>query len=179
MSAPTAKACWTIPCTSATGTPGSAESATTRSSTPTSKPRPGCFPNALLQWEDFAPGNGRRILEKYRDRICTFNDDMQGTGAITLAAAISAVRVCGTPLRNQRVVIFGAGTAGIGIADQIRDAMVREGLSKEDAARRFWCVDRQGLLTTDMAGDLRDYQAAYARPAAESKTWKHDGTESA
>ena len=86
------------------------------------------FPNALLQWEDFAPGNGRRILEKYRDQICTFNDDMQGTGAITLAAAISAVRVCGTPLRNQRVVIFGAGTAGIGIADQIRDAMVREGL---------------------------------------------------
>src|ERR1035441_4644646 len=85
------------------------------------------FPNALLQWEDFAPGNGRRILEKYRDRICIFNDDMQGTGAITLAAAISAVRVCGTPLRNQRVVIFGAGTAGIGVADQLRDAMVREG----------------------------------------------------
>ena len=107
------------------------------------------FPNALLQWEDFAPGNGRRILEKYRDRICTFSDDMQGTGAITLAAAISAMRVCGTPLRNQRVVIFGAGTAGIGIADQIREAMVREGLSKEEAARRFWCVDRQGLLTTD------------------------------
>ena len=133
------------------------------------------FPNALLQWEDFAPGNGRRILEKYRDRICTFNDDMQGTGAITLAAAISAVRVCGTPLRNQRVVIFGAGTAGIGVADQIRDAMVREGLSKEDAARRFWCVDRQGLLTADMAGQLRDYQVTYARPAAESKSWKHDG----
>ena len=133
------------------------------------------FPNALLQWEDFAPGNGRRILEKYRDRICTFNDDMQGTGAITLAAAISAVRVCGTPLRNQRVVIFGAGTAGIGIADQIRDAMVREGLSEEDATARFWCVDRQGLLTTDMAGQLRDYQVTYARPAAESKSWKHDG----
>ena len=132
------------------------------------------FPNALLQWEDFAPGNGRRILEKYRDRICTFNDDMQGTGAITLAAAISAVRVCGTPLRNQRVVIFGAGTAGIGIADQIRDAMVREGLSKEDAARRFWCVDRQGLLTAGMADRLRDYQVTYARPAAESKGWKHD-----
>ncbi|MCE5311383.1 MAG: oxaloacetate-decarboxylating malate dehydrogenase, partial [Acidobacteriales bacterium] len=73
------------------------------------------FPNALLQWEDFSPGNGRRILEKYGDRICTFSDDMQGTGAITLAAAISAVRVCGTPLRNQRVVIFGAGTAGIGV----------------------------------------------------------------
>jgi malate dehydrogenase (oxaloacetate-decarboxylating) len=132
------------------------------------------FPKAMLQWEDFAPGNGRRILEKYRDKFCTFNDDIQGTGAITLAAAISAVRVCGTPLRNQRVVIFGAGTAGVGIADQIRDAMVREGLSKEDAARRFWCVDKQGLLTTDLAGQLHDYQAAYARPAAESRSWKHD-----
>ena len=133
------------------------------------------FPKALLQWEDFAPGNGRRILEKYRNQICTFNDDMQGTGAITLAAAISAVRVCGTPLRNQRVVIFGAGTAGIGIADQIRDAMVRDGFSKEDATKRFWCVDQQGLLTADMAGGLRDYQATYARPSAESKSWKRDG----
>jgi malate dehydrogenase (oxaloacetate-decarboxylating) len=127
----------------------------------------------MLQWEDFAPGNGRRILEKYRDNFCTFNDDIQGTGAITLAAAISAVRACGAPLRNQRVVIFGAGTAGIGIADQIRDAMVREGLSREAAASRFWCVDKQGLLTTDMA-QLHDYQATYARPGAESKSWKHD-----
>jgi malate dehydrogenase (oxaloacetate-decarboxylating) len=134
------------------------------------------FPNALLQWVDFAPGNGRRILEKYRGQICTFNDDIQGVGAITLAAAISAVRVCGTPLRNHRVVIFGAGMAGIGIADQIRDAMVREGLSKADAARRLWCVDRQGLLTTNAVGQLRDYQVAYARPAAESTSWKHDGT---
>jgi malate dehydrogenase (oxaloacetate-decarboxylating) len=132
------------------------------------------YPTALLQWEDFAPGNGRRILGKYRDRICTFNDDMQGTGAITLAAAISAVRVCGTPLHNQRVVMYGAGTAGVGIADQLREAMVSEGLSQEEAARRFWCVDRQGLLTDDMANQLRDYQMTYARPAAESKTWKHD-----
>jgi malate dehydrogenase (oxaloacetate-decarboxylating) len=131
------------------------------------------FPHALLQWEDFAPGNGRRILETYRDRICIFNDDMQGTGAITLAAAISAVRVCGTPLRNQRVVVFGAGTAGIGIADRICHTMVTEGLSREDASRRFWCVDRQGLLTTDMAGQLRDHQVTYARPTAESKAWKH------
>lgn len=132
------------------------------------------FPDALLQWEDFGPGNGRRIIETYRNRICTFSDDMQGTGAITLAAAISAVRACGTTLRNQRVVIFGAGTAGIGVADQIRNAMVREGLSTEDAAKRFWCVDRQGLLTADMADDLPDYQAPYARPAAESKGWKQD-----
>ena len=102
------------------------------------------FPNALLQWEDFGPGNGRRILEKYRDQICTFNDDMQGTGAITLAAAISAMRVCGTPLRNQRVVIFGAGTAGIGIADQIRDVDDARGPLPRDAVRRFWCVDARG-----------------------------------
>jgi malate dehydrogenase (oxaloacetate-decarboxylating) len=133
------------------------------------------FPDALLQWEDFAPDNGRRILERYRDQICTFNEDIQGTGAIALAAAISAVRVCGTPLRNQRVIIFGAGTAGIGVADQIRDAMVREGLSKEDAASRFWCVDRQGLLTTGLVHQLRDYQVTYVRPAAESNFWKHDG----
>ncbi|MBI5282652.1 MAG: NAD-dependent malic enzyme [Candidatus Solibacter usitatus] len=133
------------------------------------------FPNALLQWEDFSPSNGRRILDQYRDRICTFNDDMQGTGAITLAAVISAVRACGTPLRSQRVVIVGAGTAGIGVADQLCDAMVREGLSQGDAARRFWCVDRQGLLTTAMAGQLRDFQKTYARPAAESRGWKHDG----
>jgi malate dehydrogenase (oxaloacetate-decarboxylating) len=135
------------------------------------------FPNALLQWEDFAPGNGRRILEKYRDRICTFNDDMQGTGAITLAAAISAVRVCGTPLRNQRIVVFGAGTAGIGIADQLCIAMAHEGLSKDDAAKRVWLVDRQGLLTANMVSQLGEYQVPYARPLAESKGWRHDGAD--
>jgi malate dehydrogenase (oxaloacetate-decarboxylating) len=135
------------------------------------------FPNALVQWEDFAPSNGRRIIEKYRNQICTFNDDMQGTGAITLAAAISAVRICGTPLRNQRVVIFGAGTAGVGIADQIRDSMVREGLSTEEASRRFWFVDRDGLLTGEMGSQLRDYQLSYARPAVECKGWaREDGT---
>jgi len=132
------------------------------------------FPRALLQWEDFSPTNGRRILERYRDSTCSFNDDMQGTGAITLAAAISAVRVCGTPLRHHRVVIFGAGTAGIGIADQIRDAMVREGLSPDEATRRFWCVDRAGLLTADMTDHLRAHQLTYARPAGECQSWKRD-----
>ena len=96
------------------------------------------FPSSLLQWEDFTPGNGRRIIEKYRDCFCTFNDDMQGTGAITLAAAISAVRACGTPMRGQRVVIFGAGTAGIGIAEQLRGGLMRDGLSKKDATGRIW-----------------------------------------
>ncbi len=133
------------------------------------------FPKALLQWEDFTPGNGRRILEKYRNRISTFNDDMQGTGAITLAAAVSAVRVCGSPMRNQRVVILGAGTAGVGIADQIRDAMVREGLSPEQASARFWLVDANGLLIDDMGDRVQDYQAPYARPRGEVKRWKRNG----
>ncbi|MGD0133833.1 MAG: NAD-dependent malic enzyme [Bryobacteraceae bacterium] len=135
------------------------------------------FPKALLQWEDFTPGNGRRILEKYRNRICTFNDDMQGTGTITLAAAVSAVRVCGSPMRNQRVVILGAGTAGLGIADKIRNAMMREGLSREDACARLWLVDSDGLLADDLGERLRDYQAPYARPAAEVKRWKRNGAD--
>ena len=137
------------------------------------------FPKALLLWEDFKPANGRRALEKYRRQVRTFSDDLQGTGAITLAAAISAMRVCGEPLRNQRVIIFGAGTAGIGIAAQIRSAMVAEGLSFTDAARRFWCVDLQGLLTDDMGDRLREDQAVYARSRTEVKAWKREGAEGA
>jgi malate dehydrogenase (oxaloacetate-decarboxylating) len=132
------------------------------------------FPDALIQWEDFAPGNSRRIVEKYRNRFCTFSDDMQGTGAITLSAAISAFRICGTPLRNQRIVIFGAGTAGIGIAGKMVKAMLLEGLSQEAAARRFWFVDRHGLLTNHLAEPLHDYQLPYARPVRESAGWKQD-----
>jgi len=130
------------------------------------------FPNAVLLWEDFGPGNVRRILEKYRGRLRTFSDDQQGTGAVTLAATISAMRICGTLLRNQRIVIFGVGIAGIGIADMIRDAMIDEGLSPEEATRRFWCVDVHGLLTGDLGDRLRDYQSSYARPSAEVKSWR-------
>jgi malate dehydrogenase (oxaloacetate-decarboxylating) len=133
------------------------------------------FPNAMLQWEDFGPGNARRILEKYRGSVRTFSDDLQGTGAITLAAAVSAMRICGTLLRNQRIVIFGAGVAGIGIADLIRDVMISEGLPADEATRRFWCVDVYGLLTNDMGDRLHDYQATYARSAAEVKSWRRDG----
>jgi len=132
------------------------------------------FPNALLHWEDFGASNGRRILEKYRKQICTFNDDLQGTGAISLAAMLSAVKVSGIPLREQRVVIFGAGTAGIGNADQIRAAMIADGLSEAEATRHFWSVDIQGLLTDDMGNALRDFQVAYARPASEVAGWAHD-----
>ncbi len=132
------------------------------------------FPKALLQWEDLAPGNGRRILGKYRDRLCMFNDDMQGTGVVALAAAISAARASGTSLRKQRVVIFGAGTAGMGAADQLAAEMRREGLSEEEALGRFWCVDQQGLLTASMEHQLQDFQRPYARPNAESSRWRRD-----
>ena len=133
------------------------------------------FPNALLQWEDFGARNGRRILERYRGQIRTFSDDQQGTGAITLAAAVSAMRIRGTLLRNQRVVIFGAGIAGIGIADLMRDVMIADGLSLEEATRRFWLVDKDGLLANDMGDRLHDNQAAYARSAAEVKSWRGVG----
>ncbi|WP_459805433.1 NAD-dependent malic enzyme [Herbidospora sp. RD11066] len=126
----------------------------------------GMFPGAMLHWEDFGPSNARRILERYTGRICTFNDDMQGTGAIVLAAMLGAVRVSGVPMRDQRIVVFGSGTAGIGIADQLRDAMIRDGLDHDTATRRIWPIDRQGLLTEDMK-DLRDFQRPYARPAGE------------
>jgi malate dehydrogenase (oxaloacetate-decarboxylating) len=133
------------------------------------------FPSALLHFEDFGPSNARRILNQYRDNARIFNDDMQGTGAITLAAILSGMRVAGSRASDQRVVIFGSGTAGVGIADQIRAVMVADGLDQEDATRRFWCVDKQGLLVDDMT-DLRDFQQPYARPRAEVSDWGADGT---
>ena len=132
------------------------------------------FPNALLHFEDFGPSNARRILTDYRDRARIFNDDMQGTGAITLAAVLAGMRAVGGRPSEQRVVIFGAGTAGIGIADQIRTVMTGDGLSEDDATRRFWCVDKQGLLVNDMPG-LRDFQQPYARSREEVSGWGSDG----
>jgi malate dehydrogenase (oxaloacetate-decarboxylating) len=128
------------------------------------------FPNALLHWEDVGTSNARRILDRYRRRVLTFNDDMQGTGAVNLAAVLSAARVSGVALADHRVVVFGSGTAGIGIADQMRDGMAADGLTRDEATARFWCLDRQGLLTDD-AADLEDFQRAYARPASEVAGW--------
>jgi malate dehydrogenase (oxaloacetate-decarboxylating) len=133
------------------------------------------FPNAMLHWEDFGASNARRILNRYADHVCTFNDDMQGTAAVVLAAAFSAVRTVGTRLRDQRVVIHGAGTAGLGIADMMRDQMVREGLSREEATGRFWALGRGGLLTDDKAEELYDFQVPYARPASEVAGWSASG----
>ncbi|MDP9442745.1 MAG: oxaloacetate-decarboxylating malate dehydrogenase, partial [Actinomycetota bacterium] len=129
------------------------------------------FPNALLHWEDFGASNARRILERYNQTCCTFNDDMEGTAAVVLAAVFAALRSTGARLRDQRVVVYGAGTAGIGIADMLRDAMVREGLSREEAMQRFWALGSRGLLTEERASELRDFQVPYARPAGETADW--------
>lgn len=131
------------------------------------------YPNALLHFEDFGPSNARRILEENRDKYRIFNDDMQGTGAIVMAAVFSGLEVTKQTFSEQRLVVFGAGTAGTGMADQISAAMIRDGLSREEAKERVWLVDINGLVTDDMP-DLPNYQAAYARPAAEVTEWERD-----
>ena len=133
------------------------------------------FPNALLHWEDLGAGNARRILSKYADQLCTFNDDMQGTAVVVLAAAFAAAKAAGVRMRDQRVVIYGAGTAGMGIADMIRDVMARDGLSRDEATRRFWCLNSRGLITDDRSAKLRDFQVPYARPVAEVAGWARTG----
>jgi malate dehydrogenase (oxaloacetate-decarboxylating) len=131
------------------------------------------FPAALLHWEDIGVSNARRLLDRYRDRLLTFNDDIQGTGAVNLAAVLAAVRAAATRLAEHRIVIFGAGTAGTGIADQLSAAMQAEGRTQEQARARFWAIDRPGLLTTRAPG-LSDSQRRYARDAAEVADWRRD-----
>lgn len=129
------------------------------------------FPNAILHWEDFGTSTGRTILDKYRDSYCTFNDDIQGTGAMVVAALLSAIRVTETPLSEQRVVIFGSGSAGIGIADHIRNAMESAGVDPAISHHNFWCCGRQGLLTQGMGDKLRDFQVDYAHPDSDIAGW--------
>ena len=107
------------------------------------------FPKVLLQWEDFSKDNASRLLERYRDRLCTFNDDIQGTGAVTLAGLLAASQVTGRRISEQRIVILGAGSSAIGISDQLVSAMMTEGLSHGEAVERIWLVDRQGLVLAE------------------------------
>ncbi len=130
------------------------------------------FPNALLHFEDFGADNARRILTTYRDQYRIFNDDMQGTGVITMAGLFSALKVTGTRWRDQRVIVFGGGTAGIGIADQIHAQMARDGLDPKQATRQIWIVDLPGLLTDDMLDGMLDYQRPYVRSTAETAEWE-------
>jgi malate dehydrogenase (oxaloacetate-decarboxylating) len=128
------------------------------------------FPNALLHFEDFGPSNARRILMENATSYRIFNDDVQGTGAIVLASVLSALKVTKGRFAEQRLVVFGAGTAGTGIADQIHAAMLRDGATAAAAKGNIWLVDVNGLVTDDMQ-DLPDYQQAYARPKAEVSGW--------
>lgn len=136
------------------------------------------FPNALLHWEDFGADNARRLLLKYADTHRTFNDDMQGTAAVVLAAALSAARASDVPLRDHTIVVYGAGTAGVGIADVLRQAMVSQGLTQDEATSRFYALGRRGLLVDDDLEHMRDFQKPYARTSAEVASWARaeDGT---
>ena len=131
------------------------------------------FPGALLHWEDIGVSNARRLLDRYRYQTLSFNDDIQGTGAVNLAAVLAAARATGVSLAEHRIVIFGAGTAGTGIADQLTAAMLADGLSEDQARQRFWAIDRAGLLTTATTG-LAAAQRRYARPEAEVAGWQRD-----
>jgi malate dehydrogenase (oxaloacetate-decarboxylating) len=122
------------------------------------------LPDTLLQWEDFANAHARPILDRYRDQLITFNDDIQGTAAVAVGAILSAVRVSGRQLRDQHIVMLGAGSAGTGVADFLRAALVAEGLSEAEARSRFWLIDIDGLLHSQRT-DLTAEQRIYAQPA--------------
>ena len=125
------------------------------------------WPDAVLQWEDFLKGNAIAQLDRFRDRLCTFNDDIQGTAATVIAGVYAALRLTGQTMREQRIVIAGAGASAQGIADLFVAAMRDEGLAVVDARLRIATVDSRGLVTQDRA-DLEDFKAIYARPAAEA-----------
>lgn len=133
------------------------------------------FPGALLHWEDFGNVNARKIIEKYGYDVPSFNDDIQGTGAVTLAAVLSGAKLSGVPLCEHRILVFGPGAAGIGNADQIAAAMERAGLSEEEARARFWAYDSRGLLT-DETESVLDFQRPYVRRAAECAGWERTRT---
>ncbi|PZT93714.1 MULTISPECIES: NAD-dependent malic enzyme [Sphingomonas] len=128
------------------------------------------FPGVLLQWEDFAGHNAYKLLDRYRNRLLSFNDDIQGTAATAVGTLLSAIGRTGAPLGEQRIVLFGAGAAGCGIADMLVQALKADGLDAEQARGRIWAVDRNGLILSDM-GDLSAGQRSYARDPAEVEGW--------
>ncbi len=128
------------------------------------------WPHVLLHWEDFALRNANRLLARYRDQLCTFNDDIQGTAAIAVGTLLSAINVTGVPLRDQRIAVLGAGSAGTGICALLKRAMVEAGLSECEARGRFYLVDRPGLLIDGMA-DLQPFQAPFAQSRDRIAGW--------
>jgi len=133
------------------------------------------LPETCVQWEDFARAHARPILERYRDDLLTFNDDIQGTAAVTLGAILSAVKVSSTRFKDQQIVFFGAGSAAIGVADYLRNALVSEGLSERDARRRFWIVNSKGLLHTGRT-DLTEEQQVYAQQSEDLADWPRNSS---
>jgi malate dehydrogenase (oxaloacetate-decarboxylating) len=132
------------------------------------------FPRVLLQWEDFAQAHAGPILERYRDQFCNFNDDIQGTAAVTTGTLLAAVAVAGAKLRDQRIAVFGAGSAGCGIAEQLVAAMVEEGLSDREARDRFFLIDRPGLLHDGLTG-LAPFQQKFVQPKDRVAGWRAGG----
>ncbi|RZQ52374.1 NAD-dependent malic enzyme [Pseudoalteromonas phenolica] len=132
------------------------------------------WPNVLLQFEDFAQPNAMPLLKRYKDTICSFNDDIQGTAAVTVGSLLAACRVKDVKLSDQKVVFVGAGSAGCGIAEQIISQMVSEGISDEQARSQVYMVDRFGLLTEGMNG-LRDFQAALVQQKDALTDWQYSG----
>jgi len=128
------------------------------------------FPRTLLQWEDFATPHARPILQRYRDQLLTFNDDIQVTAAVVLGAGLGAVKVSGKSLKDQQIVMLGAGSTGIGVADGLRAAMISEGLSEEEARNRFWIIDKDGLVHSGRK-DLSSEQRVYAKPESIVAGW--------
>ena len=129
------------------------------------------WPHVLLQWEDFARDNATRLLERYRDRLCTFNDDIQGTAVVTTGTLISAINVTGVPLRDQRIAVLGAGSAGIGVSSLLLNAMMADGLSEREARSRFYLVDREGLLVEGISG-IVDFQKPFTRARDMVVNWR-------
>lgn len=128
------------------------------------------FPKVLLQWEDFAKNNAGRLLHRYQDRLCSFNDDIQGTGAVTLSAAMAAAAVTRSKMSEQRVVLLGAGSAAAGITSQIITAMMADGLTETEAKSRVWLVDSQGLVHQGRR-DLEPFKRLYAQPIERMTGW--------
>jgi malate dehydrogenase (oxaloacetate-decarboxylating) len=133
------------------------------------------WPHVLLHWEDFALRNANRLLARYRDRLCTFNDDIQGTAAVAVGALLSAMNVTGVPLREQRIAVLGAGSAGTGICALLLRAMVDAGLDEAEARGRFYLIDRQGLLLDGMA-DLQSFQSPFAQAPDRIAAWTLNAT---
>lgn len=128
------------------------------------------FPAVVLQWEDFLKENALKQLARFRDQLCTFNDDVQGTAAVVLAGLLGALRLTGRPMREQRVVFAGAGASSQGIAALLVAAFMEDGLTREQALQRIWTTDSRGLVTRGRP-QLEDFKAAYARPAEELLGW--------